>query len=431
MDSIANVDAVLKQDLLARNDREVCEVDIYSLSSLHNKEWNFELPTLSPHEETKQMSTEVDTIIARFFMRYGSFKDVDMKNILIAGGSVVSCLLDIEENVDVDLFIYGISLDEVPRRVERLLYELRLPEHGDIVKTAFATTVTYKVDGMRRIIQIIHRLYRTASEVLHGFDLGSCAVGILLDQKNIITTSLGKFSLEYKINILDLAKRSTTHSVRLKKYFRRGFSIVFPDLNIEKMRNSSSEVFHLQDLRIALSYIRWNNMTGKIFITNCKCNCDYENMYWTKSIGDRSNSFNQSALLTGKELCYYREWSGREDLIRCLYDSRVIVEGTLRYCYPFSVGNINQKRLISIFGTERAAIFASRLIMANEEETREIIDEILFHYKEKIQELIESYNEQGGYVPHWKTLDPGSQITGSFRPVEMTKKEFYGPYMKE
>src|SRR5690606_20981381 len=77
-------------------------------------------------------------------------------------------------------------------------------------------------------IQIIYRLYTSKSEILHGFDIGSSAVGY--DGKYVYFTSLSKFAYEYGCNIVDISRRSTTYEQRLIKYLKRGFKIILPDL---------------------------------------------------------------------------------------------------------------------------------------------------------------------------------------------------------
>lgn len=88
--------------------------------------------------------------------------------------------------------------------------------------------------------QVILRLYKTPSEILHGFDLGSCAVGF--DGKNILMTSLGEFCHTYSVNIVDTTRRSTTYEPRLVKYLQRGFKIVTPYLDVNKIKSAKPKV---------------------------------------------------------------------------------------------------------------------------------------------------------------------------------------------
>jgi hypothetical protein len=66
---------------------------------------------------------------------------------------------------------------------------------------------------------------------LHGFDLGSSAVGF--DGKDVYFTTLSKFSYENMVNVVDTTRRSTTYERRLHKYLKRGFSIAIPKLDLK------------------------------------------------------------------------------------------------------------------------------------------------------------------------------------------------------
>jgi hypothetical protein len=86
-------------------------------------------------------------------------------------------------------------------------------------------------------LQIIFRGYQTISEILHGFDVGPSAVGF--DGANVYFTSLGKFSYERGCTIVDPSRRSTTYELRLVKYFRRGFDLICPHLNMQTLHQLS------------------------------------------------------------------------------------------------------------------------------------------------------------------------------------------------
>lgn len=77
------------------------------------------------------------------------------------------------------------------------------------------------------------RLYPTESEILHGFDLGSCAVG--WNGEKVMMTSLGAFCLSRRVNVVDTTRRSTSYEPRLVKYLQRGFNIITPHLDMSKI----------------------------------------------------------------------------------------------------------------------------------------------------------------------------------------------------
>jgi len=110
------------------------------------------------------------------------------------------------------------------------------PYHKQCVITDYSVTVEFECTPMqsRSIlpdntdikIQIISRLYKTKQEILYGFDLGSCAVGF--DGQLVEFSIAGKFAQEYNLNILDTTRFSLNHGSRLKKYFDRGYGVIFP-----------------------------------------------------------------------------------------------------------------------------------------------------------------------------------------------------------
>ncbi len=162
----------------------------------------------------------------------------DFSNILIAGGSITNTLLDTKNTNDIDMFIYG--LDE-KQAIEKLNYIYDYFKRFNVSfvysKNCFSFITKFEPEEPtdnefeKEVfkIDVVLRLYKTKSEILHGFDIGSAAIGF--DGKDVYTTTLGKFALQYKYNIIDTTRRSTTYEVRLSKYFYRGFGIILPNLS--------------------------------------------------------------------------------------------------------------------------------------------------------------------------------------------------------
>ena len=76
-------------------------------------------------------------------------------------------------------------------------------------------------------IQFIHRVYPSPMHVLGGFDIPSA----YYDGHNIYTNSLGLFFIAHRIIFLDPSRRSTSYSARLKKYVKRGCSIIITNVD--------------------------------------------------------------------------------------------------------------------------------------------------------------------------------------------------------
>lgn len=108
-------------------------------------------------------------------------------NLLIAGGIVCEALLAkwkipmYVSRSDVDIFIYGLNEKAANAKVMSLISAfakfINSNASGDdrieLVKNKYTMSVQFR----GRKYQIIYRLYKSRSEILNSFDLGSCSVG--------------------------------------------------------------------------------------------------------------------------------------------------------------------------------------------------------------------------------------------------------------
>ncbi len=154
----------------------------------------------------------------------------------------------------------------------------------------FATQFTCKLARNNNMIfidignykfQIILRLYNTISEILHGFDLGSCAVGF--DGTTVFLTTLGKFCYEHMCNIVDVSKKSESYEARLEKYFSRGFNIILSKLNTDILKRTYfkyglSEVCATPHFIFSYTNIIGNKITISKFYNKQKVESDYDNL---------------------------------------------------------------------------------------------------------------------------------------------------------
>jgi ankyrin repeat protein len=66
-----------------------------------------------------------------------------------------------------------------------------------------------------------------------GFDVDSCAVGY--DGKSVYVSPRAHHALTYRINTVDMTRRSPSYEMRLVKYCSRGFSVLIPSLDPERI----------------------------------------------------------------------------------------------------------------------------------------------------------------------------------------------------
>lgn len=77
-------------------------------------------------------------------------------------------------------------------------------------------------------IQIILRKFPSISSILHGFDIGSCAVAFT--GKITLLTTFSMYSILNRVNLVVPRYSSPSYAYRLDKYFRRGFALGFVDM---------------------------------------------------------------------------------------------------------------------------------------------------------------------------------------------------------
>ena len=255
--------------------------DLHTLNKIESgKSLDYDTPTLvSPnfdYNNTVNLVSDIKEFKTLFYKKYKFLKNIDMDNLLIAGGSVSNIINKGSYNdSDVDFFVYGLDVDKANWRVEKWIIDIinglktkkkksRTTKKSKSKKKDYSSddqeevdddednannendnditvdctfirnknTIVILVNGIK--VQIIFRLYKTISEILHGFDLGSSAVGF--DGKEVYMTTLGKFCHEHVCNIVDVSRKSPSYEARLEKYFDRGFNIVLPYLDKNLLR---------------------------------------------------------------------------------------------------------------------------------------------------------------------------------------------------
>lgn len=288
------VDEVLKIDTSCRY--EGINDDLYRPHDLCEKVYTFNYPTIvAGHMHNgfirNNKSFNEYTIIHRLYTTYPFIQRLDMTNIFIAGGSVSNAILGVSYVSDIDMFIYGVDTDDATQLVIKILKSLdsdKTLTYVNYRKSEYNITIHFTDNSINktnkfeksclgRTLQIIFRLYKTKSEILHGFDLGSSAVGF--DGDRIYFTTLSKFAYEYGCNIVDTTRRSTTYEKRLVKYNKRGFMIIMPKFNINNIKLLRDEYYYIDNITLPFlqtyDYVHYDNL----IIVKCiyALNNDYNN----------------------------------------------------------------------------------------------------------------------------------------------------------
>ena len=104
----------------------------------------------------------------------------DWKNILLAGGSVLSFFMfnDITNVNDFDLFFYNMQDEtQIHNKISYILHLYEDKEDIRFIKSEHAISILYKYRKKTIKIQIILRMYSTKEEILYGFDVDSSCIG--------------------------------------------------------------------------------------------------------------------------------------------------------------------------------------------------------------------------------------------------------------
>lgn len=146
-------------------------------------------------------------------------------HLVLAGGAVTNSILKLGKPSDYDLFL--VDLQEPLVLVLELL-ERWLPSCYYAMRTAYALTLKMFSDDKQTFnVQLVLRVYRSAAEVVTGFDLD--ASGCCYHQGRYWVTPRCLYSLSHNVLHVDLDRLSSTYNSRLAKYYHtKGFDVVVP-----------------------------------------------------------------------------------------------------------------------------------------------------------------------------------------------------------
>lgn len=423
--------------------------DLYALQDIDvQKRWDYSLPTLiAPRsEEPKRIQMNRRGVSEALFTSVPILSGIDLQNICIAGGSVSSLLLDgrLSSGQDIDMFVYGLDEGTANERIQQLTSDL-INQYKQKDKyyyrrepQAVRNDYTLTLDIGDWKFQIIFRLYHSVSEILHGFDLGSSAVGLVADgqELEVYFTTLSKFCYEHCVNILDNTRRSATYEKRLEKYCKRGFSIVLPNMNVNglsrvHLKYGKSDICELPYLVFSYKDLSGNRIFVEEFLAVGPNHTDpdaREHDYGDDRNGFTSFHSNLYNILHGRENLYY--YASGDYIMRIFSGPPNITKGHVEDFYGKLTERIYKDGKFSVRDLERylpeyEPEAAFRDIVINSD--YEPLEESITQHKERVFKRLEELKERP--IP-WIHKDPGTQLVGSFSPITTTDVEWYGPHYK-
>ena len=458
--------------------------DLFTLEQLQVEHgWNYELPTLVKDKEYTEIKYErnIKKIVKKFYEKYRIFFDIDFNNLLIAGGSVMNLLFDERGVKDIDIFIYGLkdeksatekissiikqfylnilkikkgrkspsdnkmTHEEIVKlhNDEKHMYDKNISKKIDVIYNG--NTVSVFVDGLT--IQFILRLYKTKSEILHGFDLGSSSIGF--DGSQIYFTTLSKFCYENMVNIFDGTRRSTTYEIRLVKYFNKGFSIILPNLDVGKLDRRNLKYNLLEVCELPYFVFSYENVNNNIIhVTNfyninnnnvlesdytfCDCD-DIDNhklsYYNLTSIIKKDNKYIYLNHVSNELEALLDKNGNLDNWNKITFDNKILKYDFVLYVYNglhknMKKGYLNITNIKKYFNVVSLDKFLSIYAEENsEKKLQELFDLQIEEIKRNLKKI-----ENVDLV--WKIENPGTQLTSSFNPIIEDDKLWYGKFFK-
>jgi hypothetical protein len=445
--ALADYRATLTIDRAHRYEGVRC--GLYEAWELVPKEWDYSLPTLCGSVEPVSplaiaaLSSLLGSSLASFAdklnRRFPILAKMPWANLLLAGGAVqrtINNSFPMEGKfapvVDLDLFIYGLDEEKALVKMGQVVQyaETFCKKSGYKVRyvrssAALSIIITDPNRGKMRhyplyILQVILRAYAHPSEVLHGFDLGSSAVG--WNGHSLYFTALGKFAYEYGLNIFDNSRRSTTYEHRLKKYHSRGFGIVLESLDVKKVGSMPYKYVDMPRTSIAISLALGNCLNGEMYPkgTAVAAGAARVSDYGLPEILTEFsiNRHNQWLVMSGKKEGFLFASDAYDDVILKGLLPSVIEEFCLTPQWILRTG-MDLALFKRVYTVPHYEIIARRDEPGFAEEV--VASEKAF-YDQKMTEVPKSSPLR------FRTVNPGTQLSGSFNPVLASEEEWYGEY---
>ena len=123
-------------------------------------------------------------------------------------------------------------------RLTQIYKEMAVIDHAlEMSITRTANALSFKTQTAE--YQIILRLYRSPSEILHGFDVDCCSLG--WDGKTLWMTQRALYSICNGYNTVNFGRLSPSYEYRLAKYGARGVAVKIPQFKRNQLDREALE----------------------------------------------------------------------------------------------------------------------------------------------------------------------------------------------
>ena len=403
---------------------------------------------------------------------YNTLAEDMNRHIFVAGGKLFSILFGVKTG-DVDMFLYACN-DETAVNIIKDFIDWKkyvdketygYDKYITRTKNAVTLRIQYrKLEGMIKNsidFQFVLRLYKTPSEILHGFDVDCCCIGY--DGKDIWMTERAYQSITNGYNTVNFDRLSPSYEYRLAKYGTRGMAVKVPMLNnnlidinmleqdflIENNTEKFDRYRHtlkLKGLNLLLSLDYRLKRSKNKYNTISKINklghenSDYSTIpYKSKSDGVHGSSLYILLNYLGRTEDLYKKYS---DKYMKILKKEIYYAESLTYCGMSVNANFSDDELFELdtYMCDIESIFVNYLKNNNK---FYFIQYRIYSSDNKLDFIYEIpeniYNGLGVVMPwdiprtlEFKTTNPGEQMTNTFNQLvyENNDEWYYGKYYK-
>lgn len=434
---------LIKFDREIRYDKERYDADLFELKDIkRDQKWDYSLPTVISSTFFKKNTLNSISFKAEFNRLYNPLANITWDNICIVGGCISNILTGYKGHLnDIDIFIYADSDDLANATIERVLNEIL----SSMDAKSIGLSAKYMEFSRNKYVlnmgmyQVIFRRYSSISEILHGFDLGSSAVGY--DGNDVYFTSLSKFAYEYGYNVVDTMRRSTTYEFRLDKYFDRGFGMLLPELDMSKVDTYMQCTYGIDNMIefpfMSFTFYKLNDNTLRLVKFYKKIKYDIYDNSFTDNTSDYQNDIiyeydydkfsmrytNLVKLLNNKsdEVVFYSD--NLDNLLkpRIELSEEFICKFYDKLARDITYGSSFPIKIVSKYITK----YSCDEIFANRKSEKLVI--MIAWQKTYALEKLHEFNNNVVKI-NWNSVDPGTQLTSSFNPIIEDAANWYGKY---
>lgn len=259
------------------SDGEIYELDTIQ-DEFKDNYGNFEFvrivkPFREDHNKFKSITQK--TFNDRVYSRYQFLKELELENVIIAGGFCRSILLD-DDVKDFDIFFTGEDyIFDLVRTLKSIIFVIKkyYPKYQFLY--CFKKTFNilelivfdnFDTDKIELKFQFIMTKYESITDVLESFDLNPCKVA--WDGNTTYFTKSSMNCYKYMINFIDLSV-NTFKPYRVAKYLNYGFDIGMSLEDFNKIFNKLND-YHYEIKFGNIKIKAYSDFTNNTYICSVK-----------------------------------------------------------------------------------------------------------------------------------------------------------------